>query len=98
MRFHRAVSTAGAELPFEVPFADFQGPQFRSETRNPPLCNHLNLSQGRWRQTPDPAFQSVAEAALRALREPACVPLDLPSEHYEMWRSVVITFEPLEAL
>jgi len=19
--------------------------------RNPPLCNHLNVSQGRWRQT-----------------------------------------------
>ena len=46
----------------------------------------------------DPFFRAVAESALRALRDPACVPIKLPYEHYDIWREIVFTFDPREAL
>ena len=46
----------------------------------------------------DPFFRAVAESALRALRDPACAPIKLPYEHYDIWREIVFTFDPREAL
>ena len=46
----------------------------------------------------DPFFRAVAESALRALRDPACMPLRLPYENYDLWKSIIFTFDPKEAL
>ena len=54
--------------------------------------------QDQGRMTSDQFFRAVAESALRALRDPACVPIKLPYEHYEMWKEIVFTFDPREAL
>ncbi|MGB0632580.1 MAG: energy transducer TonB [Alphaproteobacteria bacterium] len=54
--------------------------------------------QDRGRMGSDPFFRAVAESALRALRDPACVPIKLPYEHYDMWKEIVFIFDPREAL
>ena len=46
----------------------------------------------------DPFFRAVAESALRALRDPACMPLRLPYEYYDLWKAIIFTFDPKEAL
>ena len=46
----------------------------------------------------DPFFRAVAESALRALRDPACMPLRLPYENYDLWKAIIFTFDPKEAL
>lgn len=46
----------------------------------------------------DPFFRAIAESALRALRDPSCVPIKLPYKHYDMWREIVLNFDPKEAL
>ena len=54
--------------------------------------------QDRERLGNDPFFRAVAESALRALRDPSCVPIKLPYKHYDMWREIVLNFDPKEAL
>jgi hypothetical protein len=54
--------------------------------------------QDQGRMGRDPFFRAVAESALRALRDPACVPIKLPYEHYDMWKEIVFIFDPREAL
>ena len=46
----------------------------------------------------DPFFRAVAESALRALRNPRCMPLKLPYDQYEMWKDITFVFDPKEAL
>jgi outer membrane biosynthesis protein TonB len=46
----------------------------------------------------DPAFQAAADAAMRALRHPACTPLDLPPEKYDTWNHIILDFDPSGAL
>lgn len=46
----------------------------------------------------DGFFRAVAESALRALRDPSCMPLKLPYEHYDLWKEIIFTFDPKEAL
>jgi hypothetical protein len=46
----------------------------------------------------DPFFRAVAESAQRALRDPACMPLKLPYENYDLWKNIIFTFDPKEAL
>ena len=50
------------------------------------------------RMNSEPFFRAVAESALRALRDPSCVPIKLPYEYYDMWKEIVFTFDPKEAL
>jgi hypothetical protein len=40
----------------------------------------------------DPLWRSVADSALRALRNPNCSPLNLPPAKYDAWRSATFTF------
>ena len=54
--------------------------------------------QNRGRFGNDRFFRAVAESALRALRDPSCVPIKLPYKHYDMWREIVLNFDPKEAL
>ena len=56
------------------------------------------MIQDQGRMGSDPFFRAVAESALRALRDPACVPIKLPYEHYDMWKEIVFIFDPREAL
>lgn len=46
----------------------------------------------------DPFFRAVAESALRALRNPRCMPLKLPYDQYDMWKDITFVFDPKEAL
>ena len=41
----------------------------------------------------DPYFRTVAESALRAVLNPACSPLKLPLEKYEVWKKFIFKFE-----
>lgn len=44
----------------------------------------------------DTSFRVVAESALRALR--TCAPLKLPYDQYDLWKDIIFTFDPKEAL
>ena len=44
----------------------------------------------------DTSFRVVAESALRALR--TCAPFKLPYDQYDMWKDIIFTFDPEEAL
>ena len=50
------------------------------------------------RMTSDPVFRTVAESALRALRNPRCSPLKLPYAEYAIWKDITLNFDPREAL
>ena len=52
--------------------------------------------QGRMER--DPSFLAVAESALRALRDPRCMPLKLPFDQYGLWKEITFNFDPREAL
>ncbi len=41
----------------------------------------------------DPRYRTVAESALRAVLNPACSPLKLPSGKYELWKKFVFVFD-----
>ena len=46
----------------------------------------------------DPFYRAAAESALRAIRNPQCLPLKLPSEKYEQWKTINLTFDPKDLL
>lgn len=46
----------------------------------------------------DSFFKAAADSALRAIRSPLCTPLDLPPDKYDMWKDIVVTFDPREML
>ena len=46
----------------------------------------------------EPFFRAVAESALRALRDPRCMPLKLPFDQYDLWKEITFNFDPREAL
>ena len=53
----------------------------------------------RARMVTDGFYRAAAEAALRAVsRESKCTPLRLPREDYDLWRELVLNFNPAEAL
>ena len=52
----------------------------------------------RGRMERDPFFRAIAESALRALRDPRCMPLKLPFDQYDLWKEITFNFDPREAL
>lgn len=46
----------------------------------------------------DLSFRTVAESAIRALRDPKCMPLKLPYDQYDLWKDITFVFDPREAL
>ena len=48
------------------------------------------------RYSSDPFFRAAADAAIRALNNPKCTPLNLPPEKYDDWREMRIVFDPKE--
>ena len=45
-----------------------------------------------------PAYQVLAESAVRALNDPECMPLKLPLEEYQDWKDIAFNFDPRAAL
>ena len=41
----------------------------------------------------DPSFRTAAEAAMRAVNNPDCSPLELPQDKYEEWKEINFTFD-----
>jgi len=54
--------------------------------------------QDSGRLVSDLFFRAVAESALRALRNPQCMPLKLPYDQYDLWKEITFVFDPKEAL
>ena len=54
------------------------------------------LDTGRYNR--DSHFRAAADAALRALRNPKCSPLELPPDKYDQWKTVLIRFDPSDVL
>lgn len=50
------------------------------------------------RMATDSFYRAAAEAALRALYNPKCTPLELPADKYEQWKRIDFTFDPRDQL
>jgi outer membrane biosynthesis protein TonB len=50
------------------------------------------------RAASDSFYRAAAEAALRALKNPKCTPLELPVDKYEQWKRIDFTFDPRDML
>jgi len=48
------------------------------------------------RYNSDTFFRTMADSALRAVRNPMCSPLRLPEDKYNLWRDMTIVFDPKE--
>lgn len=46
------------------------------------------------RAATDSFYRSMAESALRAVLNPRCQPLRLPLENYDVWRVMILNFDP----
>lgn len=52
----------------------------------------------QFRYYSDSHFRAAADAALRAVYNPRCNPLELPPEKYDQWKVTIVTFDPREML
>ena len=50
----------------------------------------------RFRLETNATYKAVAESALRAIRNPRCSKFNLPLAKYEIWRDIVLQFNPGE--
>ena len=48
------------------------------------------------RYNSDSFFRAVADTAIRAVRSPACSPLELPEDKYDTWKNITVEFNPRE--
>jgi hypothetical protein len=46
----------------------------------------------------DRFFRAAADSALRAVHNPSCTPLKLPVNKYDLWKTMIVTFDPREML
>jgi hypothetical protein len=53
------------------------------------------VDQGRMS---DPLIRAAAESARRTFFNPECTPLKLPSDKYEIWKDLVVNFDPRDLL
>ncbi len=53
------------------------------------------IDQGR---LGDPLFRAAAESARRTFFNPQCAPLKLPADKYEVWKDLVVDFNPRDLL
>lgn len=50
----------------------------------------------RFRMETNPTYKAVAESALRAVRNPRCNKFTLPLQKYDVWKDMVLRFNPSE--
>jgi hypothetical protein len=60
------------------------------------VANADVVDKGRYAS--DPFFRAAADAAVRALRNPRCSPLELAPDKYEQWKRIDFTFDPRDML
>ncbi|MBL4588451.1 MAG: hypothetical protein JKY11_00015 [Alphaproteobacteria bacterium] len=48
----------------------------------------------KFRYQNDPFFRAAADNAVRAIRNPACSPLNLPPNKYDLWKDMIFNFDP----
>jgi len=41
----------------------------------------------------NPFYEPITDSAMRTLLNPECTPLNLPSDKYEQWKNITITFD-----
>jgi outer membrane biosynthesis protein TonB len=46
------------------------------------------------RMATDPFYRTAGEAAVRAVLNPKCSPLELPADKYDQWKNTSFTFDP----
>ena len=46
----------------------------------------------------DPLYRAAAESARRTFFNPQCTPLKLPPDKYEIWKDLVVNFDPKDLL
>jgi len=52
----------------------------------------------KMRYASDPFFRAAADAAIRAVHNPRCNPLELAPDKYEQWKRIDFTFDPRDML
>lgn len=52
----------------------------------------------QWRYSQDSYFRAAADSAIRAVNSPQCETLNLNPDKYELWKDMVVTFDPREML
>ena len=52
----------------------------------------------QWRYRQDSRFRKAADSTLQAFKQPECKTLNLEPDKYEMWKDMVVTFDPREML
>ncbi len=60
------------------------------------VANLEIVDKGRYGS--DSFFRAAADAAVRAVRNPKCSPLELVPEKYEQWKRIDFTFDPRDML
>ena len=53
---------------------------------------HQILDRGRYGR--DPFFRAAADAGIRAIYNPRCLPIRLPAGKYNTWRVMILDFDP----
>jgi hypothetical protein len=54
------------------------------------------VDQGRYNS--DDFFRSAADSAVRAVRNPNCVPLKVPPDKFDQWKNMTLNFDPRDLL
>ncbi len=52
----------------------------------------------QWRYSQDSYFRAAADSAIRAINSPQCETLNLNPDKYDLWKDMVVTFDPREML
>jgi len=52
----------------------------------------------QWRYNQDSYFRAAADSAIRAVNAPQCAVLNLPADKYDLWKDIVVKFDPRDML
>ena len=52
----------------------------------------------QFRYSNDSYFRAAADSAIRAVHSPMCDPLDVPEDKYDVWKDMIVNFDPREML
>lgn len=84
---------------WNVPFGARDAESLRVEillTVNPDRTLKEAKVVDKARYKSDTMFRAAADSALRAVRNPLCMPYDLPHDKAEVWKQVTVTFDPTQ--